>query len=117
MQPLLAGGDWADAVPAPPDPTVPRPVPPPPRRRYRRRCQASSTSLVQLIEYRPEVMSEALAQATDMVGYWAGLLMFSRFSHPWTFRLARIAIVVGEFVAMNLKRSTSAPGPPSSRRR
>ena len=56
-------------------------------------------------------MSEALAQATDMVGYWAGLLMFSRFSHPWTFRLARIAIVVGEFVAMQLKRRHQRPRP------
>ena len=67
--------------------------------------------LVKLVEYRPEVMSEALAQATDMVGYWAGLLMFSRFSHPWTFRLARIAIVVGEFVAMKLKRANQRPRP------
>ena len=65
--------------------------------------------LIELIEYRPEVMAEALAQATDMVGYWAGMLMFSRSSHPWTFRLARIAIVVGEFVAMKLKRRRSAP--------
>jgi membrane-associated phospholipid phosphatase len=56
-------------------------------------------------------MSEALAQSTDMVGYWAGLLMFSRFSHPWTFRLARIAIVVGEFMAMHLKRQQGRPRP------
>ena len=56
-------------------------------------------------------MSEALAQSTDMVGYWAGLLMFSRFSHPWTFRLARIAIVVGEFIAMTLKRLHQRPRP------
>ena len=46
-----------------------------------------------------------------MVGYWAGLLMFSRFSHPWTFRLARIAIVVGEFIAMTLKRQIQRPRP------
>ena len=57
-----------------------------------------------LAEYRSEVMSEALAQMTDMVGYWAGLLMFSQHSHPWTFRLARTAVVVGEFVAMHWKR-------------
>ncbi len=69
------------------------------------------SDLVQLVEYRQEVMAEALAQSTDMVGYWAGLLMFSRFSHPWTFRLARIAIVVGEFVAMTLKRQIQRPRP------
>jgi hypothetical protein len=60
--------------------------------------------LQMLAEYRAEVMSEALAQMTDMVGYWAGLLMFSPYSHPWTFRLARTAIVVGEFLAMHYKR-------------
>jgi hypothetical protein len=60
--------------------------------------------LVKLVEYRQEVLGEALAQANDVVGYWSGLLMFSRYSHPWTFRLARIAIVVGEFVVMKLKR-------------
>jgi membrane-associated phospholipid phosphatase len=56
-------------------------------------------------------MSEALAQMTDMVGYWAGLLMFSPNSHPWTFRLARTAIVVGEFVAMYYKRQFKRPRP------
>jgi hypothetical protein len=60
--------------------------------------------LQMLAEYRPEVLSEAVAQSTDMVGFWAGLLMFSPYSHPWTFRLARTAIVVGEFVAMHYKR-------------
>jgi membrane-associated phospholipid phosphatase len=30
--------------------------------------------------------------------------MFSPSSHPWTFRVARTAIVVGEFVAMHYKR-------------
>jgi hypothetical protein len=67
--------------------------------------------LIKLVEYRPEVTEEALAQANDVVGYWSGLLMFSRFSHPWTFRLARIAIVVGEFVAMKLKRDHQRPRP------
>lgn len=64
-----------------------------------------------LAEYRAEVMSEALAQMTDMVGYWAGLLMFSPYSHPWTFRLARTAIVVGEFLAMHYKRQKQRARP------
>jgi hypothetical protein len=64
-----------------------------------------------LIEYRSEVMSEAIAQMNDMVGYWAGMLMFSRSSHPWTFRLARTAIVVGEFVAMYWKRQFNRARP------
>ena len=64
-----------------------------------------------LVEYRPEVMAEALAQMNDMVGYWAGTLMFSRSSHPWTFRLARTAIVVGEFVAMYLEAAVQPRTP------
>ncbi|MFO1024945.1 MAG: hypothetical protein U1E70_07180 [Acetobacteraceae bacterium] len=67
--------------------------------------------LQRLAEYRPEVMAEAVAQMTDMVGYWAGLLMFSPYSHPWTFRVARIAIVVGEFVSMHYKRKFNRPRP------
>jgi hypothetical protein len=64
-----------------------------------------------LAEYRPEVLSEALAQSTDPVGFWAGLLMFSPYSHPWTFRLARTAIVVGEFLAMHYKRQQNRARP------
>jgi membrane-associated phospholipid phosphatase len=67
--------------------------------------------LARLSEYRPEVMSEALAQMTDPVGYWAGLLMFSPNSHPWTFRLACVGIVVGEFVAMYWKYHWKRPRP------
>jgi hypothetical protein len=72
---------------------------------------AELADLVKLIEYRPEVMAEALAQSVDMVGYWAGLLMFNRYSHPWTFRMARTAIVLGEFVVMNLKYRFKRPRP------
>jgi hypothetical protein len=60
--------------------------------------------LQMLGEYRPEVLSEAVAQMNDFSGFWGGLLMFSPASHPWTFRLVRTAIVVGEFVAMHYKR-------------
>jgi hypothetical protein len=60
--------------------------------------------LQRLAEYRPEVLSEAVAQMNDFSGYWGGLLMFSPASHPWTFRLVKTAIVAGEFVAMHYKR-------------
>src|ERR1051326_9439922 len=72
---------------------------------------AELNDLAKLVEYRPEVMAEALAQSSDMVGYWAGLLMFNRYSHPWTFRMARTAIMVGEFVVMNLKYRFHRPRP------
>jgi membrane-associated phospholipid phosphatase len=67
--------------------------------------------LARLGEYRAEALSEAIAQSTDMVGYWAGLLMFSPYSHPYTFRVARTAIVVGEFVVMHYKRLYQRPRP------
>jgi hypothetical protein len=67
--------------------------------------------LQRLAEYRPEVLSEAIAQMNDFSGFWGGLLMFSPASHPWTFRLVRIGIVVGEFVAMHYKRSNKRARP------
>jgi membrane-associated phospholipid phosphatase len=93
VQQSIGGNNWAvvTAVPAPNLATA--------------TVWGELDQLQMLSEYRAEVMSEALAQMTDMVGYWAGLLMFSPYSHPWTFRLARTAIVVGEFLAMYYKRS------------
>jgi hypothetical protein len=67
--------------------------------------------LQRLAEYRPEVLSEAIAQMNDFSGYWGGLLMFSAASHPWTFRLVKTAIVAGEFVAMHYKRDNKRARP------
>jgi membrane-associated phospholipid phosphatase len=92
VQATVAGSNWT-VVTAIPAPTLAVAA-----------VTAELDELQMLVEYRPEVLSEALAQMTDMVGFWAGLLMFSPYSHPWTFRLARTAIVVGEFVAMYYKR-------------
>jgi hypothetical protein len=94
VQATVGGQDWVTYTNVP-APTLGAPVTGP---------GGELDDLQMLAEYRPEVLSEALAQMTDMVGYWAGLLMFSPYSHPWTFRLARTAIVVGEFVAMYYKR-------------
>jgi hypothetical protein len=102
VQPAKVGGqDWS----------VVTQIAPPPAGAAVTGSMEELDELARLAEYRPEVMSEALAQMTDMVGYWAGLLMFSPFSHPWTFRLARTAIVVGEFVAMHYKRTFQRPRP------
>ena len=67
--------------------------------------------LVELIDYRPDALQETLAQATDFVHYWGGMLMFNQQSHPWTFRVARTAIAVGEFTMMHYKRRFSRPRP------
>jgi membrane-associated phospholipid phosphatase len=94
VQPALVGLDWS----------VVTLIPNPPGGAAVTGPMGELDNLARLSEYRPEVMSEALAQMTDPIGYWAGLLMFSPASHPWTFRLVRTAIVVGEFVAMYWKR-------------
>jgi hypothetical protein len=85
-------------------PSVPPPPPPP-------LVNAELDELHTLVEYRAEVLSEAVSQSVDMIGFWAGLLMFSPNSHPWTFRLARTAIVVGEFAAMHYKHLWNRPRP------
>ena len=59
--------------------------------------------LVTLIEYRPGVLSEALAQANGIDDYFRGVLSFSASSHPRTFGLMQIALRVGEFQCMHYK--------------
>src|SRR5215469_7398565 len=60
--------------------------------------------LVQLIDYRPGVMSEALMQRDDLLKYWCGVLMFGASSHPYTFDLMEIAFRIGQFQVMHYKR-------------
>jgi membrane-associated phospholipid phosphatase len=60
--------------------------------------------LIDLIDYRPGVMAEALRQRDNMLAYWCGVLMFGAASHPWTFDLMSIALRVGQFQAMHYKR-------------
>ena len=76
-----------------------------------RRLTAEITELVELIDYRAAVMDEALAQLTDIVHYWSGMLMFSQGSHPWTFRLAQVAVEVGAFVVFQYKMRDNRPRP------
>jgi hypothetical protein len=59
--------------------------------------------LYQLIDYRPGVMAEAVAEIQGIQTYWQGLLMCSQRSHPRTLDLMFIAIRVGEFLAMYYK--------------
>ena len=59
--------------------------------------------LYKLIDYRPGVMAEALAEIQGIQAYWQGLLMSSVRSHPATTYLMHIAIHIGEFQAMHYK--------------
>jgi len=67
--------------------------------------------LVELVEYRPGVMSEALAQRTDLWAYYRGLLMCDSWSAPYTRELVEIATRVGRFPAMNYKKKFNRPRP------
>jgi len=60
--------------------------------------------LVELVEYRSGVMSEAMAQRQNIAAYWRGVLMFNKGSHPATCRLIGIARTVGQFQVMHYKR-------------
>jgi membrane-associated phospholipid phosphatase len=82
--------------------------------------QAELNELQELVDYRPGVLSEALAQRDNIAVYWSGLLMFKQSSHPATYRLAQIALRVGQFQAMHYKFNPSAnsglpPIPPRPR--
>lgn len=65
--------------------------------------------LIELIEYRPAVFSEARRQVDGIIGYFRGALSFTELSHPWTFGLATIALRVGEFQAMHYKAYFNRP--------
>jgi membrane-associated phospholipid phosphatase len=60
--------------------------------------------LVQLIDYRPGVMTEAMMQRNDLLKYWCGVLLFGASSHPYTYDLMEIAFRVAQFQVMHYKR-------------
>src|SRR4051812_9010165 len=65
---------------------------------------AELAALVDLIEFRPGVLAEALAQRNNILGYFKGVLNFSRASNRKTYDLACVAMQVGQFQAMWYKR-------------
>ena len=71
--------------------------------------KAELEELVALIDYRAGVMTEALAQCDNIIGYFRGVLSFTPFSHPWTYGLATIALRVGEFQVMHYKAKFNRP--------
>jgi hypothetical protein len=72
---------------------------------------AEIDELVALVEYRPGVMTEALAQRSNLIAYWRGVLMFDAGSAPRTCDLVEIASRVGQFQAMHYKRKFHRPRP------
>jgi membrane-associated phospholipid phosphatase len=73
--------------------------------------ESELAELAALIDYRPAVMSEALAQLDNFIVYFRGVLSFTPSSHPWTHGLSTIALRVGEFQVMHYKARFNRPRP------
>jgi hypothetical protein len=72
---------------------------------------AELDELVKLIEYRPGVMTEALAQLTNPWAYFRGILMCNASSAPATHALVQIASKIGQFQVMQYKMRFNRPRP------
>jgi membrane-associated phospholipid phosphatase len=72
---------------------------------------AELEELVTLIEYRPGVMSEAMAQFTNPWAYFRGILMCNSASAPATHALVETASHIGQFQAMHYKFAFNRPRP------
>ena len=72
---------------------------------------AELKELVELIEYRPGVMSEAIAQISNPWAYFRGILMCNSRSAPATHALVEIASHIGQFQAMHYKMHFNRPRP------
>jgi hypothetical protein len=72
---------------------------------------AELQELIELIEYRPGVMTEALAQRENPWSYYRGLFMSDAWSAPYTRDLLEIALRIGQFVVMHYKRAFNRARP------
>jgi len=67
--------------------------------------------LAELIDYRRDVLDEALAQRNNIIGWFAGILSFNPITHPWTSLIAAAAETYGLFLAMYWKAEFQRPRP------
>jgi len=67
--------------------------------------------LVKLMDYRPGVVSEALAQCNGILEYFRGIFSFTSQSHRLTYALGTAAIHIGEFQVMYYKARFNRPRP------
>ena len=72
---------------------------------------AERANLVEAMEFRPHVLTEALAQKDGFIVYFRGALSFSKATHPATFFLVHAASRIAEFVAMFYKDMYQRPRP------
>lgn len=69
------------------------------------------SELADLVEYRPGLMAEALAQRGALVRYWQTMLAFNSGSHPATTRLMEVCLRIAQFTAMFYKKKFHRPRP------
>ena len=67
--------------------------------------------LTDLIEFRPSILAEALAQLNNIPGYFYGMLAFSKASHPSTYALVQGALRVAQFQVVFYKNKFQRPRP------
>jgi hypothetical protein len=67
--------------------------------------------LVEIMDYRPGMVSEFLAQCNGILDYLRGIFSFSAKSHPMTYALGTTAIYIGEFQVMYHKAIYNRPRP------
>ncbi len=73
--------------------------------------KAELDELVELIEYRPGVMAEALAQLANPWRWFRAILMCNSKSAPATHLLVQTASKIGQFQVMQYKRQFHRPRP------
>ncbi|MGW9333697.1 hypothetical protein [Bosea sp. NPDC055594] len=67
--------------------------------------------LRRLSQFRPGVMSEALAQRNGIIGYFRALLQFNLQTHPYTYYFTATALRLGQFLCMYYKDMFNRPRP------
>jgi len=83
-------------------------LPPPPKGD---KLEEELQQLAEIVDYRPGVALEALAQRNGIIDYFRTILSFTSSTHPMTFGLAAIAIRIGEFQVMHYKAKYNRPRP------
>jgi hypothetical protein len=75
------------------------------------KIQADVNDLIKLRKQRSEYLGEIVAQAEDLAGYWAQMLMVTPKSHPTTWMLISAAMAIGHMVGMCYKMQENRPRP------
>jgi acid phosphatase (class A) len=73
--------------------------------------EAEINNLLELRMQRAARMGEIVAQAQDLTGYWADLLMTTPTSRPATWTVISGAMAIGHIVAMHFKYKYNRPRP------